>query len=381
MNLSYLKHLTALICCSGLLTACQSFSASQAVSGTLSLAVQFPQARGFQIQALSPETRAIYVMIYGTGLSLEKPQFWGPLTRFNPRMMVQGVPIGPQNVVVAAYNAQSELISAAQESVTVRGGMRTVVTADLQPDPMTRLRPEVLKALMDYKPQIPADPCGFSSQGLQVAVKFPHFGTQMIKPQTRGIYLVIYGTGLSLENPAVYGPITPQNPRVRAQNLPIGKQIVLTVAVDEKGTFLTGDRQEVEILADQRTHLTQELREDFVSALSEAEIKLLKRLTLPQLQRQVELTAEFTQPVCPTPSPNPKPSPVRSAQVPEPLSSSEPPKPSPAPKISPEPIPEPSPLPSPSASASPTRAVHLQAGAAVVLCPALPQPPPQLGPV
>lgn len=378
MKLKYLKHLTALIGCSGLLTACQLFSASQAVSGALSLAVQFPQAGGFQIQTLVPETRAIYVMVYGTGLSLEKPLFWGPLTRFNPRMMVQGVPIGPQNVVVAAYNAQSQLISAAQESVTVRGGMRTAVTADLQPDPAARLRPEALKALADFKPQIPAEPCGFSSQGLQVAVQFPRFATQMLKPQTRGIYLVIYGTGLSLENPAVYGPITPQNPRVRAQNLPIGKQIVLTVAVDEKGEFLTGDRQEVEILADQRTSLTQELREDFASALSEAEINLLKRLTLSQLQRQVELTAEMPQPVCPTPSPEPTPSTVRSAQEPEPLSS-EPPKPSPSPEASPEPSPEPSPLASPSvspsASASPSQSSSSSGGSSSGFTP-IPTPTP-----
>lgn len=348
----YLKPLGILLSFS-LLTACQLFSNNQSVSGALSLTVQFPEANGFQIQTVAPETRAIYVMVYGNGLSLEKPQFWGPLTRFNPRMMVQGVPIGPQNVVVAAYDAQSKLISAANENVTVRGGTRTAVNADLQPNPEAQLKPEELRALANFKPQIPAEPCGFSTSGLQVAVSFPHFRTQLIKPETRQIFLVIYGTGLSLENPAVFGPMTPEKPRVMARNLPIGKQIVLTVAVDENGTFLTGDRQEVEIQIGQRASMSQDLREGFESSLSEAEIALLKRLTLPNLQRQAKLTAEMAQPVCPTPTPVATPSAVTRPTV-----DTEPqlPKlgliPSALPKPTPEPTPEPTPQPTPVASPS-----------------------------
>ncbi|MGE3725518.1 MAG: hypothetical protein AB7I41_08210 [Candidatus Sericytochromatia bacterium] len=348
MSSQHLKYLGALLI-GGLLNACQLFSGSQAVSGALSLAVQFPQAAGFQIQTVAPETRAIYVMVYGNGLSLEKPQFWGPLTRFNPRMMVQGVPIGPQNVVVAAYDAQSKLISAANESVTVRGGTRTAVNADLQPNPETQLKPEELRALANFKPQIPAEPCGFSASGLQVAVHFPAFGTQMIKPETRQIYLVIYGSGLTLENPAVFGPMTPEKPRVVARNLPIGKQIVLTVAADEKGQFLTGDRQEVEIQAGQRASLNQDLREGFESRLSEAEMALLKRLTLPKLQRQAELTAEMPPPVCPTPTPLATPSTetVALPLVPK-LGATPKPTPEPTAKPTPQPSPELTPTPSPS---------------------------------
>lgn len=348
----YLKPLGILLSFS-LLTACQLFSNNQSVSGALSLTVQFPQANGFQIQTVAPETRAIYVMVYGNGLSLEKPQFWGPLTRFNPRMMVQGVPIGSQNVVVAAYDAQSKLISAANESVTVRGGTRTAVNADLQPNPEAQLKPEELRALANFKPQIPAEPCGFSASALQVAVSFPGFGTQMIKPETRQIFLVIYGTGLSLENPAIFGPMTPEKPRVMARNLPIGKQIVLTVAVDENGTFLTGDRQEVEIQIGQRASMSQDLREGFESSLSEAEVALLKRLTLPNLQRQAKLTAEMSQPVCPTPTPVATPSTVTSSTV---ETQPQPPKlgliPSALPKPTPEPTPEPTPQPTPLASPS-----------------------------
>lgn len=356
----YLKHLVAVSCCIGLLTACQLFSTSQFLSGALSVAVQFPESQSFRIQALAPETRAIYVMVYGAGLSLEKPLFWGPLTRFNPRMVIQGVPVGSQQVVVAAYNAQSELISAAQERVIVRAGVRSTVTAELQPNPDVHLPPEVLQALARFQPQIPAEPCGFSSQGLQVAVQFPHFRTHLIKPQTRWIYLVIYGTGLSLDNPAVYGPISPENPRITAQNLPIGRQIVLTVAVDEQGAFLTGARQEVEIQPQQRIQLTQELQEDFVSTLNEREIHLLERLTLSQLQKQAELTAELSPPVCPTPSPaQPSPQVVQSAPVPKPNFSK---APEPLPEPVPEPTAEPSAQPSPVPSASPSESLPSSGG-------------------
>lgn len=336
---------------SGSLMACQPFSGAQAMSGALSLAVQFPEANGFQIQAVAPETRAIYVMVYGNGQSLDKPQFWGPLTRFNPRMMVKGVPIGPQNVVVAAYDAQSKLISAAQETVNVQSGTRTAVTADLQPDPTSRLRPEALRALASFQPQIPPEPCGFSASGLQVAVNFPAFRTQLLKPETRAIYLVVYGTGLTLENPAIIGPIipnvTPNTTRVMARHLPLGKQIVLTVAVDAEGNFLTGDRQEVEIQTGQRANLSQDLREDFESSLSEAERARLKRLTLPQLQRETQLSAEMSQPICPTPTPTPAPlaSESPSSQAPEPVPPSQLP---PSPSEAPLPTPSATPLPSPS---------------------------------
>lgn len=356
----HLKPLGILLSVS-LLAACQLFSSNQSVSGALSLAVQFPEANGFQIQTVAPETRAIYVMVYGNGLSLEKPQFWGPLTRFNPRMKVQGVPIGPQNVVVAAYDAQSKLISAANDSVTVTGGPPTAVNADLQPNPETQLKPEELRALANFKPQIPPEPCGFSASGLQMAVSFPDFGTQMIKPETQAIYLVVYGTGLSLENPAVFGPMTRESRRIVARNLPIGKQIVLTVAVDAEGRFLTGDRQEVEIEVGRRASMDQDLREGFESSLSDAEVALLKRLTLPNLQRQAKLTAEMSQPVCPTPTPvatpsadtNPstetKPQPPKLGLIPSAV-----PKPTqqPTPQPTPEPTPQPTPVASPSNSSS-----------------------------
>jgi len=244
------------------------------------------------------------------------------------------------------------LISAAHEEVIVQGGVRTALTADLQPEPASHLSAEELRALSLLQPEIPPEPCGFATQSLQFTLDFQAFQTQLIKPETQAVYLVVYGTGLPLEKPAVFGPLSPANPHVTASQLPVGAQVVMTVAVDAAGKFLTGARQEVEIKANQRLALNQELREGFEGDLKPEELDFLKKLTLPQLQKLAELTVEIPQPVCPTPSPVATPS-VLASPLPRITPSPEPtPTPLPTPTPTPLPTPVPTPLASPALAAS-----------------------------
>lgn len=172
---------------------------------------------------------------------------------------------------------------------------------------------------------------------LSVKVQFPAhmlYRTQVIYPITRAIYVVVYGTGIPMDNPRISEALTPDSPGTTMRELPAGLQTVLVVAYDGKKGILTADKRQVTI--EGKTQVEVDLTPGYQELMNPAEISLLENLniTLPQ----------------PLPTPTPVPTPTFSgfaSGIPLPQSSSA--------GRSPSPTSEPFPLrpPTPVSTATP----------------------------
>lgn len=120
---------------------------------------------------------------------------------------------------------------------------------------------------------------------LKITVKFPQkeFSTQLIRPETKVIYVLTYRGDLSLEQPQVYGPITPQNAQVRLHQLLSGEQKVLAAAYDDQNRILTAGRSLAQIRANSLNQASLELGENYTARLAPTELAFLNglRVKLP----------------------------------------------------------------------------------------------------
>lgn len=110
---------------------------------------------------------------------------------------------------------------------------------------------------------------------LSLAFHFPqkNFSTQLIKPETRVIYAVVYGSGLSIDQPSISSPITPQAPAT-SFTVPVGQQTILGAAYDGNNNILTAGKTIV--IVQGKTRATLELLSNFNSQLSTREKNILR---------------------------------------------------------------------------------------------------------
>lgn len=139
-------------------------------------------------------------------------------------------------------------------------------------------------------------PMGVLNNGsIVLAVKFPKtFKTQLIKPETKMIQAVVYGSKVSIAKPIKSQPITPGSPRVVIK-VPTGRQTVLAAAYDNNNQILTAGKAQTEVKG--HTQLVVELEENFRSKFTTQELKLLeKQVTVPVTSTSPKTPAGFNVP-------------------------------------------------------------------------------------
>lgn len=178
--------------------------------------------------------------------------------------------------------------------------------------------------------QTPA-PLQSSSGSLSITVQFPRpdFATQLIRPETRVIYVAVYNRDMSYAAPLVFGPITASNPMVRLNQLAAGEQIVIAAAYDQQKQILTAGRIRAFVRSSSLSQISLDLQEDYSQRLQDSEHSFLKNLKIelppenqPQPTRltpvdlnpisdpndQEPLPAPVTESALPSAAPSPKPS-------------------------------------------------------------------------
>lgn len=122
---------------------------------------------------------------------------------------------------------------------------------------------------------------------LRISVQFPpqaqqDFQTKLIRPETRAIYVAVYQHDLSQDKPQIYGPITPQNPTVRLNQLEAGEQTVIAAAYDEQNQILTAGESLAIIKPNALSQASLELESDYRAHLRQDQLSFLQKLQLPK---------------------------------------------------------------------------------------------------
>lgn len=184
---------------------------------------------------------------------------------------------------------------------------------------------------------------------LKIRVAFPErkFDTQLIKPETRAIYVAVY-QGEIQNNPLIFGPITPQNPTVSLKQVDSGRHRVVASAYASQGEILTAGQQSAFVRANHSIRLDLELLEDWGSDLSPEEARYMRELkinipsedqALPSVLTPIPSTAS-SQRI--TPSTRAEDTAPQDLDIPQIEAT-----PSSTPEATPEPTPEPTPTATP----------------------------------
>ena len=112
--------------------ACGMFPGGHGFTGTIITQIQFPENNGLQIKLIKPETKKIYVIVYGKEIPINKPIISDPLTPDNPRTRIKGIPLGTQKVIAVAFG-DKQILTADKVQIEVVGGIN-VVSLDLKED-------------------------------------------------------------------------------------------------------------------------------------------------------------------------------------------------------------------------------------------------------
>lgn len=134
----------------GALSACGSWPL-RAASGSLSLKLEFPL--GFKTQLIPEQTHAVYVLVHGASLPLNRPLLPRPLTPANSSLTVPNVPVGMQNVLVAAMDCQGNILTSAKATARVTPAPEvTPVSLELLADGQKQMSAEEFSALDQIVP-------------------------------------------------------------------------------------------------------------------------------------------------------------------------------------------------------------------------------------
>lgn len=129
-----------------LITACVPVQPTAVnANGQISLQILFPQA--FKTALIKPETREIRAVVYGEGLAINNPLRSRAITPQSPRITLR-VPLGKQIVLVAAYDANKQILTAGKQAVNVRG--RTTATVTLTEGFKRQLTSQELRLLQTF---------------------------------------------------------------------------------------------------------------------------------------------------------------------------------------------------------------------------------------
>lgn len=88
--------------------SCSVFNNLNSNSGTIKMAVKFPENNGFSIKAIPDNTYVIIVQINGVGVDSSSPIFFS-LTRNENSRLIRNIPEGDKNIKVLALASNAEL--------------------------------------------------------------------------------------------------------------------------------------------------------------------------------------------------------------------------------------------------------------------------------